>query len=109
VIRRWARLRLLVSSGWVVSAALLALIALADLVASIANGHYDAHFNRSPGALIVIAAIGAVVSLAALSAAIGVARRQPGRIGLRAGVGLTAATLVLILLYAVVSLASGPL
>jgi len=96
-------------AAWVLLAALLTLLTLVDLAASVANAHYDPHFSRSPGALIAVAVIGLAAAIGALSGAIGTLPRRSTRIGTRAGVALTAVTVLLILLYAVVSILSGPL
>src|SRR5205085_10551813 len=103
------RLRQALCWSWVLLAGLLALIAAIDLVSSIANAHYDPHENRSPVGLIVIAAIGAAAATGALSSALGTARGRLTRIGVRAGLVLTSATVALILLYTVAAIASGPL
>ena len=96
-------------AAWVVLAALLTLLTFVDLVASIANAHHDPHFNRSPGALIAIAVLGVAAAIGALSGAIGTMPRRSAPIGTRTGVALTAITVLLILLYAVTSILSGPL
>ncbi len=103
------RLRALARGVWVTLAALLALLTLADLVGSIANAHYDSHLNRSPGAQIVIAVMGFATALGALSGAVGTLPRRSARIGPRAGAAFTLLTVLLIFLYAAVSVLSGPL
>jgi hypothetical protein len=95
---------------WAVVAALLSLLTLLALVSSISEAGSNATYaSRSPGALIVIAVIGVAVGTCSVHSAWGTARDRPRRIGTRGGLALTALTALLILLYALVNLVSGPL
>lgn len=87
----------------------LALWAGASLVGSILNSGYDPHEDRAPAARIAIAAIAAAVSLAAVATVVKRLRGADGQEGLLAGLLLSAAAVLLIVLLAIVDLASGPL
>jgi hypothetical protein len=89
--------------------ALLGLVELAALIGSILEGGYDPHLNRAPAARIVIAALGLLVVLGALEAAVGELRGRRSRVGRGTGLALTILTIPMILLDMIVSLASGPL
>ncbi|MCW3031945.1 MAG: hypothetical protein QOK19_1861 [Solirubrobacteraceae bacterium] len=89
--------------------ALLGLVELAALIESILEGSYDAHLNRAPAGRIVIAALGLLVALGALEAAVGELRGRRSRVGRGKGLVLTSLTIPMILLYMIVALASGPL
>lgn len=99
--------RLFLSSVWVLVAVAPTLIAGVALVESISESRYDAHENRAPEARIAIAAIATVVGLAAVTVAVQRLRGREGRLALL--VGLVLATLLLIALDAIITLASGPL
>ncbi len=71
-------MRLLIGAVWVLFAALLALLGVADFVSSIVEG--NSPFERNRGALIAIAAVTAAVSVVALAAAVQAVRGRPGRI-----------------------------
>ncbi len=101
--------RLLVYSVWSLFSTLLTLLAGASLVGGILNARYDPHENRAPAARIAIAAIVTAVGLAAVAVVVKRLRGAEGRGGLLAGLLLTAATVLLIALLAIVDLASGPL
>ena len=105
--RRWARL----GAGWmwVSTATVLAILALLALIDSIAESGYDPHLNRAPGARIAIAGLTVAVGLAALASAVNSIRARPGGVGPLAGLALTLTTISLLVLYGIVSLASGPL
>ena len=98
---------MLVYVGWVAFAALLELLALADLAASIIES--DAEFVRNPGLLIVIAAITAAVCTVALAAAVRGLSGRPAGVGPAGGAALTLAAVTMTLFYAVASIATGPL
>jgi hypothetical protein len=102
------RLRRVLCWAWVFLAGLLALIAAIDLVSSIANAHYDAHENRSPLALVVLAGLGAATAAGALGSALSSALGRRTPLGPPLGLALTGATLVLIPLLWLLAFASGP-
>ncbi len=88
---------------------LLVLIAGTALGSSIANSGYDDQQNRAPVLRIALAAAAFLVALAALRVAVKRLRRldrQPSNI---TAALLVALTLVLIFLYTIVAIASGPL
>jgi hypothetical protein len=101
--------RLLANLAWVLFSVLMALIAGAGLVGSIANSGYDPHEDRAPEARIAVAALATAVGLAAVTVAVRRLRGAEGRRGLLTGLCLTAATVMLIALLALVDIASGPL
>ncbi len=93
--------------GWVAFASLLELLAVADLVASIVES--DSQFVRNPLALIVVAAITWAVCTVALAAAVRGLRGSDRRFPVPIGVALTLAAVAMTVLYAVTSIATGPL
>jgi hypothetical protein len=101
--------RLFLSSVWVLLSAAPTVIAGVALVASISGSRYDAHENRAPEARIAVAAIATVVGLAAVSVAVQRLRGRQGRVGLFGGLSLIAATVLLIAVWWIVVLMSGPL
>jgi hypothetical protein len=93
---------------WVGFTALLALLAVADLVTSIIES--NSPFVRDPGGLIVLAALTSVVCLAALVvAASSLSSRLLLRRGRPGGAALTFLAALMIVFYAFASLLSGPL
>jgi hypothetical protein len=99
--------KVLACVGWVAITALLELLALADLALSIIES--DSEFVRNPGALIVLAVITAAVCTIALAAAVRGLSSRPGGVGPVGGAALTLAAVAMTLLYAIASIASGPL
>ena len=102
-------LRSLGYSVWVTASCVLALLAGVGFIGSVSESSYDAHTNRAPEGRIAIAALALVIALSAIWTAIRRLRGKPGRVGLGAGLMLTATAALLILLLIVVELASGPL
>jgi hypothetical protein len=98
---------MLVYVGWAALTALLELLAVADLVASIIES--DSQFVRNPGGLIVLAVITTAVCTAALAAAVRGLTGRPGRVGPAGGAVLTFIAVTMTLFYAAASIASGPL
>jgi len=102
-----ASCKMLVYVGWVAFAALLELLAVADLVASIVES--DSQFVRKPVALIVVATITWAVCTVALAAAVrGLRGREKGFLA-PIGVALTLAAIAMTGLFALASIATGPL
>jgi hypothetical protein len=99
--------KVLVCVGWVAFAALLELLAVADLVLSIVES--DSEFVRNPGALIVLAVSTWAVCTVALAAAVRGLSGRPGGMGAQSGVALTLAAVAMTVFYAIASIASGPL
>jgi hypothetical protein len=99
--------KVLVCVAWVVFAALLELLAVVDLVASIVES--DSQFVRKPVALIVVAAITWAVCTVALAAAVRGLRGRDGGFPAPIGVALTVAAVAMTGLFAVTSIATGPL
>lgn len=90
-------------------AMLLVVIAGEALIASVSNSHYDSHQNRAPGLRIVAAAAALLAALTCTVAAGRWLRRQHGGdAGLHTGL-LLGFTVLLLLTYGVVGLATGPL
>jgi hypothetical protein len=77
-------------------------------VVSIVHSNYDATENRAPGARIVIAALATAVALSGVRVAVVRLRGRGGGPSAPAGLLLSAAYFVLVLLDAIVTLASGP-
>jgi hypothetical protein len=103
------RLQLLIIAGWSFIGGAMALLAVGALVQSIADSNYDAHENRAPEARIVLATLATVAGLATVSAAIERLRGRPGRVGPLGGLLLTLTTALMIFLWGITVLASGPL
>jgi hypothetical protein len=99
--------KVLVYVAWVVFAALLELLAVADLVASIVES--DSESERNSGALIALAAITWAVCTVALAAAVRRLSDRPGGIRAPGGLAFTLAAVAMTLFYAIASIASGPL
>jgi hypothetical protein len=104
---RRAAWKVLLSAAWVAFAALLELLAVADLVLSIVDS--GSQFERNPGALIVLAAITWALCTLALAAAVRVLSGRPGGMRARGGLALTLAAMAMTVVYAIASLLSGPL
>jgi hypothetical protein len=102
-VHRWRRLAGL---AWVLLSGFLALIAVADLVASVID-IFDPDELRNTAALVVIAVVGAAAALASLTFAVRWRRGRRGRGDVLLGMNVT--TLLLIALYNVAVLASGRL
>jgi hypothetical protein len=83
--------------------------AVAALVGSIANSGYNSHENRAPEARIVLAALASLVGFAAVCVAVQRLVGRGGRVGWLGGLLLTWATALLIFVWMVVVLGSGPL
>ena len=103
------RTRRIVGVVWLLVAGFVVLISLLNLWGSIDNAHYDPHENRSPGAIVALAVVTTLVSVAALRAAVRWRRTEPGHRGALGGGLLTVMAYFLLLLDAVVEIASGPL
>jgi hypothetical protein len=99
--------KVLLCVAWVAFAALLELLAVADLVLSIVES--GSQFERNPGALIVLAAITWALCTLALVAAVRVLTGRPGGMRAPGGVALTLAAMAMTVFYAIASLVSGPL
>lgn len=87
------------------------LVAIAGdaLIASVSSSRYDSHQNRAPELRIAAAVVAMLAALACVVAAGRWLRRQPGRsAGLRTGL-LIGLTVLLLLAYGTVALATGPL
>jgi hypothetical protein len=97
--------QLLFFSAWVLLSAAVTVIAGGTLVASVSESSYDATENRAPEARIAVAAIATAVGLAAVTAAVQRLRGREGRLALLAG--LVLATVLLIALEGIITLASG--
>jgi hypothetical protein len=95
----------LLFSAWVLLSAAATLIAGGMLVASVSESSYDATENRAPEARIAVAAIATAVGLGAVTVAVQRLRGREGRLGLLAG--LVLATVVLIVLEGIITLATG--
>jgi hypothetical protein len=99
--------RLVLQSAWVLLSLVPAVVAGAALAGSIANSSYDATENRAPEARIAIAVIATALGLAATGVAVQRLRGREIRRWL-AGAPLLWASVLLIALWCVVTLASGP-
>jgi peptidoglycan biosynthesis protein MviN/MurJ (putative lipid II flippase) len=101
------KLRLLGYCTWLLATVLLAFVAGVIVTASIVHSGYDPHEDRAPAARIVVAAMALCAGLSAFGSA---AQRVRGRRGLSgfAEVILTTSTLMLVLLWGAVALATGP-
>jgi cell division protein FtsW (lipid II flippase) len=95
----------LLVSAWVLLSAAVTLVAGGVLVASISESSYDATENRAPEARIAVSAIATVVGLVAVTVAVQRLRGREGRLGTLAG--LVLATVLLIALEGIITLASG--
>jgi hypothetical protein len=100
-MHRWPRL---VGFAWVLFSALLALIAVADLVGSVING-FDPDELRNTAALVVIAVVVVAVALASLTFTVRWRQGRRGRGSVLLGMNVT--TLLLIAVYNIAVLASG--
>jgi len=89
----------------VLISAAVTVIAGGMLVAGISESSSDATENRAPEARIAVAAIATVVGLAAVTVALKRLRGREGRLGMLAG--LVLATVLLITLEGIITLASG--
>lgn len=100
--------RLLLCSAGVLIATLATLLAGAVLGESIADSNYDATENRAPGARIAIAALATVLALSGLGVAVARLRGRRGGPSAPTGLLLSATYVLLVVLYGIVRLASGP-
>jgi hypothetical protein len=100
--------QLLAYSVWLIAVALLAALAGVSLVDAIIHSSYDPHENRAPAGRIVIAALAFGTGLVACAFAVQRLRGKP-RSSFVADAALTTTTALLIVVLAIVEIASGPL
>jgi hypothetical protein len=100
------RLRLMAGYAWVLFAGLLALIGVLSLLSSI---FVREPLERNQGGLVAVAAIFTLVGVAALAAALKRVRGGALAIGLPGALSLTLGSCLMLFVYVVASIASGPL
>jgi hypothetical protein len=98
--------RVLLQSAWALLSLVPTYVAGTALADSIAHSSYDATENRAPEARIAIAAIATALGLAAVSVAVQRMRGREARLW-PASALLSCASVLLIALWALVTLASG--
>ena len=101
--------RLLRDWGSLVLSVMAAFIAGIALIGSVSSSGYDPHENRAPEVRIIIAALAAAVGFAAVRVATRRVRGRSARQGPLGTLSLSAVTILLIVLWGIVVMASGPL